>query len=763
MPLTLEIDVPEPRVTRDRLVAAMEGRTADLLASESGVWTDPVTQTVFLRPYPTLDAWPYTTSGGYARLTKASYTLVTAASWVENHIEASGNVFLESLGVNEIVTTTASYAANRAFYVEGYSFAKTVRQLVVFECGWGDPATGVSLRLRGSGEVEVWKNSVHLDTYSPHAGDSAFTKAKKGKSGNAASVNGQFWSMLMLPCRLRELLVVIDGHGGAGGFSHVFEDLSPVAGNTITPAGHFWWTVPTRPDGSYQKASVLCAPVQFATSGRVRGQEVGLRYAPATGTTFNYLVGGSVPAGCAITPRLDDATTLAAFVPNGSARWVRAGALLEGPGDKSPEVYALDHYSDPVVQDTTDGTFDLTPYVETVSLVVPEHGASTITISALAPGAMEAAGLDRPRTQGRRPVRLALDDIDLLRGTLDPPDIDEGADMAPCDWDTSISWKGTDRFYNMGRRRFLHTLAYDGLTLTEGMADLASVAGYGSGSVDITVDTFKMPFSPAVSEGDWQLMPRLGDPVSGWVERLREDFARTWIEGWSPSLAGYKWRFRRPDTYSSTPVLSLFMSLEDAALAGIDPQWRLRRLVEGLRKRPLASEGNRVMVVGWDRRTEEEIYSIADDVPAQNPAIAIASRPPHWSGEVDMIVLIDGDGINDQTTADRARDIIGARSIPILERYEIDCQWLQLQSNDLSLWKGDVVRVYDPSPDAVTPPSEYADLRIVAIPKALFEFDADDSPEIASRPTTYLVEVIAASAGCQLFAAPVAPTLTVVA
>ena len=65
-----------------------------------------------------------------------------------------------------------------------------------------------------------------------------------------------------------------------------------------------------------------------------------------------------------------------------------------------------------------------------------------------------------------------------------------------------------------------------------------------------------------------------------------------------------------------------------AALAGIDPEWRLRRLVEGMRKRPMPSEGNRVMVVGWERRTETEIYSIADDLDAQNPAIAIASRPP---------------------------------------------------------------------------------------------------------------------------------------
>lgn len=127
-----------------------------------------------------------------------------------------------------------------------------------------------------------------------------------------------------------------------------------------------------------------------------------------------------------------------------------------------------------------------------------------------------------------------------------------------------------------------------------------------------------------------------------------------------------------------------------------------------------------------------------------------------------MIALVDGDGINDQDTADRARDIIGERAIPILDRYEIDCQWLQRQSDDLSLWKGHVVRLWEPSPDGVTPPSEWADLRIVAIPKATFEFDADDSAPIASRPTTYLVEVIDASEGATIITAPVAPTLTVV-
>jgi hypothetical protein len=758
--LTLEVDVEEPRVVEERLVAAMEGRTLDELASTDSVWADPVTDTVFLRPYRAREEFSYTTSGNYARLAKTDYTLTTSANWIENHVEAPGDIFLESLGTNEIVTTTASYAANRAFYIDGFIFGKKTNLQSVLECGWGDPATGVSIRLRANSDFEVWKGGTRLGFYSPPSGGAMFQKAKKGKRGQAASMAGQFFSLLLIPCRLRELLVVIGGGAGTG-FSHVFDDLDPVAGNTITPSGHFWWYVPPRPDAAYQKACIQCAPIKWATSGTARGQAVGLRKPPITGATFTSKTGGAVPSGCGLTASLVRADTLAAFVPNGVLKDVRVNVAMTGTGDYSPEIYSSDLYTDPTVAMTTDGTFDLAPYTTALSLTAPERGATTINIDGKGPGAMEADGLDRPRKLQRRTVRLALRDIDIFRGTLGLPEVDEGAGMAPCDWDTIIRWKGEDRTTQFTRRKFLHTIAYDGMTLSSAMADLAATAGFGSSDVDITVDSFPLPFSPAVSSGDWQLLPRLGESVRTWQERLHADFAATWIEGWSPTLTGLKWRFRRPDTYSSTPSLEMYQSHEDAALAGVLPAVVPRRVVTGLRERALPSEANRVLVVGYDRRTEQEIYSLADDAAAQDPTIAIASRPEHWSGETDSYFLIDGDGINDQDTADRSRDIVAERIIPNLPRWELDCQWLIRETDDRSLWKGDVIRVYDPS-DGETTSEEYADLRIIAIPQARFEAEDDDDDALSWRPTTYLVEVIDTSTGCVTFTPKESPTLVTV-
>ncbi|MES2465207.1 MAG: hypothetical protein V4671_31965, partial [Armatimonadota bacterium] len=159
--LKLEFDCPEPRTVRDRLVVSADGTTWQTRTPDDGDLTestflDPVTNTLMLRPLPLTAAWPTTSTGDYARLRKTDYTLITASSWVEHPVSSAGDYYLESLGVNEIVYTTATYSQNTPFWLSTFVYGVATNRAIILECGWGSPGTGVSLRLSADGVCEVW-------------------------------------------------------------------------------------------------------------------------------------------------------------------------------------------------------------------------------------------------------------------------------------------------------------------------------------------------------------------------------------------------------------------------------------------------------------------------------------------------------------------------------------------------------------------------------------------------------------------------------
>jgi hypothetical protein len=274
-PLLIEVDCPEPRPQKGRLIVAADGTTWDM-AKSSNVWLDPATLTLMLAPLPVTAAWRTTYSGNYTRYRKVDYTLTTSAKWKDIQIRASGDYFLQSLDVTERATLTTAWDANTgaflALYVPSINGSDDT---VVLKAGWGVGAAGsVEVWFTASGKASVYKSGVLVGVYDNNDSNIAPQAATAASNGIA----GQFVTVMMIPCRRRELLVVTNF---GLSFSHVFADLSPLIANTILPAATFSWIVPVG------QATVQVSRVFFETAGYAVSPIKKLRYAPPTGATFS--------------------------------------------------------------------------------------------------------------------------------------------------------------------------------------------------------------------------------------------------------------------------------------------------------------------------------------------------------------------------------------------------------------------------------------------------------------------------------------------
>ena len=704
-PLVIEFDVAEPRLLKERLIVSADGPYWDVRAS-TNVLLDPATSTLMLMPLPLTPAWQTTFTGNYARYAMASYTLTTSAAWVEApgpHGDTA-DTYLIGLGTNEAVKTTATFSVNQAVYLSQFITGAEDDQTACIECGWGTKgsAGSVWIRIYRNGDVDIFKGTdttVPVGSYDLHGGGGAgfLTRPSKG----ASSIAGRFHSFCLIPCRGRELLFITNF---GEGFSHTFEDLdSQVDTNTITPASFFWW------QALNGQPHVQFAPLRYASSGTGYGSKVKLRYAPASPRVFDPIPAHQVFTGATASYGVAKADTTA-YSPDGVTRDVRAYVNLSSDGTKTPFIYAIDLLMAATTTTTADAPFDVMPYAKKLSLSVPENGPATVEITCKSPVALEAAGLEKALIIGDRPFRVAMNGIDLIRGRMEKPK----TTLALYDPAAEIVFSGSDRDKDLEDYYFPDTLPYDGLQLKDVILDLSTSTGAALTDMDITPDTFRLPFLPSVSEGDWQLLPQRGDTPGGWLTKLRQDYAATWISGWCPTLTGYKRRFRRPDTLSTTPVMELFESHTDAAAFGIVSNLRSRRTIRALRLMPEAAEANQVIVIGYDKRTRQYIPSQYDDAASQAPGTAPGSRPDNWRGFTSRYQFIAPAEISSQQAADRARGIISDRITTGRDIIEIDCDFLIRATDNRPLWKGDVLRLYlGRVTEAFVPRGDY---RILAIP-----------------------------------------------
>lgn len=742
-PLTVELDVPEPRIERDRLVLSMDGTSFDLAVGEN-VYIDPVTRTAMLLPLPLSAAWRTTFTGDYARLTKADYTLLTAAQWYENPRRAAGDVYLQSRGPQpEVVTTTATYPANQPVFLSAHvpGFEDLTDQDVLV-CGWGTEAEAGSVwvRFRASGAAAVYKGADLVGVYD-WQGERYDSANSKGRPQSRA---GKTVDFLLLPCRRRELLVVTSD----GGFTHAFADLDAASEtNEITPGASFFWRVPTG------QACVQCAPCRFAQTGKVYSPVITTRYPPALGQTFGYLYARDRVGPLAPTTGESSALVTAAlgsYTPDGAEDQLRIETTLTGDGDASPGLYAVDAISARTTTTTADQPFDITCRLKELVITVPETGGATATMRLSDPDALEAAGLEQPEDIGDRPFRIAVGGaipadpeeepgpvVDVLRGVVERPTITEGRRSG----NTKLDYNLLDREQEFVDYTFADTLPYDGLALTATIEDLVKTAGFEAADCLISVDAFELPSSPGMSQAQWELLPQRGDTVAQWLERLHADFAATWVRGWVPTLSGYKYRFQDPADLGAGPHAVLYRDVADGVAAGLTRTMAMKRRVLSLTREKVRAEANQVIVVGQDPRTLRYLTAQYDDAAAQDPTTAPASRPVNWAGKVRRTQHLDP-AITTQAAADRAKDILAAR-LASARTYGIfqASDFLIRHSDDRPIWKGDVIRVFECGGfNSATDP--YRDYRVVAIPEIRFTSErtatlASTSPKQTVRRATY--------------------------
>lgn len=684
--LKVEFDVAEPRPSAGRLVVAADGTCWDY-ASSSNVWTDPVTQTMMLAPLPMTTAWRTTFSGNYARIPLSGYTLTTPSKWKQMQIKASGDYYIQSLGVTERVSVTSALPANAPMFVSLYvPGLKGMDEQIVAKLAYNyGGATSVEIWINGNGVALVLKNGVQVGRY--EAGN---RNLAPGTYASKPAANGQqFINLCIIPFRQRDMLVVSD----AGiNFVHTFKDLSIGSSNTILPAGNFSFLVPSG------QASVQCAPCYFQTSGYALGVVKRLRYAPPVGATFTQtyatdIVGyGTISATGSVVKA--DGT---AYTPDGTITDVRVKVALTGPGTGSTGVYEIDMVYQPASTTTYNGAVDVTSALKSLTLSVDEMGRGTISNLEVRRSQIDALGVQQSTVTNDRPVRVSISDgaggyVDVMRGTLNSPKIRyEDADSSRRN--SVFVYAGADRSRDFDYQWIVESYPYDGLYPDVAINDLLSICGYASTYSDLDSFTLQLPYTPMVSRGLYTLAPDYGDTVGAYLDKIHQDYYPTWIKGWMPTPFGYKYVWRNPAT-ATTSLMTLYQSIDTAITAGVPHSLAYRRVVRNMTSHYEMPEATQVQIVGQDPSTGLFITRVLFDGAAETPTTAPAARPINWRGRPIMYQHRDP-ALTTQAAVDQAAQIIYNRITQGRILIEWESDFLILSTSNRPLWINDVVTIME--------------------------------------------------------------------
>jgi len=711
--LKVEFDVVEPRPQFGRLMAPLDGTKVDLTNS-SNIWQDPATLTMMLAPLPVTPAWNTTYSGSYARFQKTDYTLTTAAKWKQMQIRASGDYYLQSLGVTERATLTTAFGVNQAVYLSLYvPGLKDTDKSIILKCGWGVGSAGsVEVWFAANGTAQVFKSGVVVGTY--ERGDSNIAPAVGTQTSKSS--RSDFIGIMMIPGRRRELMVTTsDGTN----FAHVFEDLDPGIQNNILPAAAFSWLVPTG------QATVQLAKCNFETSGYVLGQIKALRYPPPVGATFSpTYAGDNVGFGVYTFTGSVVKADGTAYTPNGVIKDVRLKVALTGAGTGSFGLYSAEGVYDAPIGATYDGTVDVTQYIQSLSMAVDEDGKATCTIGAIAKPLIDA-GVQQPNVTSDRPVRIALGDgpavypgvvtyKDIFRGTLQPPKIEF------LDRDTTASWatyvyNGVDRSRDFDLAWLVESYPYDGILAINAIIDLMLIAGYDA-NIYYQGDTpdQELPYTTNVSKGQYTLAPDYGDTVASFLDKIKQEYYATWITGWMPTATGYYYQWLNVNAASTASTMTLYQSISTATTAGVAEELRPQRVIRSLNSYNEEAECTQVTVIGQDPNTGKFIPYTQIDSAAEIAATAPASRPRNWRGRPVCYQYRDP-ALNSLDAVTAACLMLYTRLTTGRTMIEFDATFLVYNVSNRPVWLGDVIKLMDT--DGVGVLGNY---RIIAIPQIEF-------------------------------------------
>jgi len=719
-------DVDEPRNSKPRLVLSADGASWDTSFS-SGIWQDPVTQTVMLLPLPFTPEWLTTFTGNYARLGKPDFTFPDAAKWRETHRIADGDKYITAIGaVADTAVSTTTYAVNQPFYLSVYiPDLPGASKQIALEFGItkgstpGTTAGDIGIRLWADGTVSLYvaesvsgtvtpviKSSTNLQGYTTDAGIQRQTPAKSA---------GKTVELLMIPMMGNSILLwTSEGQGTLIPVKSTPDGFArPTYGDStgqtfgmgsVTPSGKFFFKVP-----SPAKACVQIAPLKFVESGDLYSREIQLRYpiVAADSRSWSYypanswvgrstaLVSSTGPGyvlyardsvyGNVINPATNDVEATAA----------RLHYHLTASSDRtaSPLIYAADMILPALFTATSDERSNQTCNLLSADLSVGEDGRATLRASQLIAGRTPSY----QEIQDGRTGRLYVDPgfgsnlYCLFSGTASAPESSFISGRAAADG-LIADYTLYDRTGLLDESQFLDTVPYDGFQLTDALASLFADAGVPTAMIAGVSLDLSLPFVAADSaSGNWALLPQRGDTRGQWLQRLLSDYAASHTVGWRPlnesGSATYKWVFIPPTSLSSSVKAVAYLSKSNTTSGA---------LIESLKYSYLPPEVNKVIVVGYNPngRTVAERYPTAErnDYDSQNPALALSSRTQAWRGRVLPFQYLQP-SLTTQAQVEAAADILQGRLMVTRPTIQSVGDPLFDATTGCPLWIGDVFRI----------------------------------------------------------------------
>ncbi len=704
MALTFHLDHAQVRRATDWLFATASGR--ELVGELDGAtfddtWVDPITNTLMLAPSCVEPAWDTSNSGAYQKLGLSAFTLGTSANWEERQDQRGKGPWLsvKDTAVNDTAITTTTYDKNRGFCVAWFGYGSGERFLVM-RCGWNSAASATS-GLAGRVTVELYSDGYVVVL----KGDTVFGSGSITGSVAPDAQSGQFFKVLLLPFRHRELLVY--GFKGSG-FSVLFDDIaSDAASPEITPGTKFWFNVVS---GGTQ---VQVAPVVFPTSGYFFTQKLSFAAAPATGATLgtfgnaswvgsaSYRVWGhpayygTQTAVCALFQH--DGTT--AFVPDDTEQNCRIKTTL-GTNNTgySPFVYGVSMAYRGTTA-TTDATeeHDATSNVVGASLSVPDDAAGVMaSLDIRDPEGLEV-DVAEFRTMANRPARLDLGSNVILDGYGDPQswEIIHNPDAARMNYQVRDRWRVLDAYM------FPDRVALDGLRFDQAILQVLRLGlGYDDGvTTNISTTTYALAPDPMPNSDDFSWLIEAGDTAGDVLRRLLRDYAANWIYGFRPRATGLEFFALEPADLPSTPILTLYTTRADAATALTPDQIVLRANPE-----VLEVEATEVRVTGWDPRSNRPMQAFKVATTLEDVTEVPSARAPGWVGEKRRYGIIVPE-IKSTDELGRVTDLLYDRLTTPRTMIEWESDLLlfpdTLDEDDvliypdagLPLWRGDLVEI----------------------------------------------------------------------
>lgn len=683
-------------------------------------WIDPLSETLMLRPPCLYGDWWTTNVGRFAKPDLDDYTLSSTADWLDKGHDVTGGgagVFIQSK------PTVGAWAAipipgkNRPVTL-GLQVSDPGDDYIAAQVGWGaegfpDLNSGVRLDLYASGIVTVWRDGVYVD------------------KGGIGSLAGQMRTLLLIPGRKRELLIlrtdaVFGGQGVAEGCRIVLSAITEEESDPeLVPAGQFYVY---NPSGAELFAQIV--PMKFATTGYATSLTAELMQPPPAGIALEKFSNAYFPtiqnANVYAHPAFEGTTGLSfsvvkedgtAFTPNGSIAVVRAKVTLTGDGNYTPFVYGAHTAWEAAFAETDDSNEReilsdvLGGEAGTVDLDVPDDpGGVRMTMTVVDPESIEE-DVPKLRTIARRPVSAWIGGVQILDGLSEPPE--NHPDYSP--ESTTMPWAWRDAAALLETCVFREPVPLDGMELAKpyhvGSTDVATrsavrffldAIGWPPARTRIDDADYRLDEIPSERSGDWNFLVEVGSNAWEGLRRLMDSHAQGWLWGFRPWTGGALFEMLDPANLTMTPHVTVYESYE-AAIDGegedpddpdaIDAVYGLT--IDSFQESPVEIEGNEVRVTGIDPRTGRAIQAYRIDAASQDPTLDPETYPDNWLGFA-KVVGATLTRLTSQAAVERATNALF--EAVAADRHLASWEGQMLfrddgEGNLVPVWRGDVVEV----------------------------------------------------------------------